>query len=220
MDFEETAKNFTIQEKMNLLSKIESLKLDVSQSDIKRSGKNTFQHYQYFELKDFMPVVRKLTKKYGLATQFNVIGDRAYLNVFDLESGCFRRWSHELPPYDRTTVNKAGVETAVKGTEMEKSKGALETYARRYLYLAFLELTDGDPIDSGDMSPQQNQNKQKQKNKKYPSPKAVMEQLHEELGDAYTKEKATQLLQKYVEEDITTPGIQKLVLDLINKEGK
>lgn len=224
MDIEKYNQKFTTQEKLQVLNKIEDLKLEVSECDLKKSGRNTFQKYSYFELKDFMPTVRMLCKKHGLATQFNIVGDNAYLHVYDLETGCFRRWTHELPEPDNTTTNKQGQTIIVKDTEKEKVKGALETYARRYLYLAFLELTDGDAIDSGDVSQQKQQKKEQTKsksskptNKKYPTPKQVIDQIREELGDAYNKETATKLLEKYVRDDITTPAIQKLVQDLIER---
>lgn len=217
-DIETLNQEFTKAEKLSLLNKIEALKEEVSNADLKKSGKNTYQHYSYFELKDFMPLVRKLTRKYKIATQFNVIQGKAYLSVFDLETGCIRRWSHQLPEVDTISVDKNGRETIVKSTEQEKVKGALETYGRRYLYLAFLELTDGDPIDAGDVNPPAKKDKQKKGKKNYASPKTLLNQMREELGDAYNSENALKLLDKYVQDDITTPAIKKLVIPLIDKE--
>ena len=111
-----------------------------------------------------MPLVRKLCIKYKVATQFNVIEDTAYLHVFDSETNCFRRWSHKIPKVETLGLNKSGEMTPIKETEQEKVKGALETYARRYLYLAFLELTDGDPIDSGDVEAAQKKTTKQKRN--------------------------------------------------------
>ncbi len=212
-DFEENTKNFTTQEKLQLLTKIEQIKYEVSEADLKKSGKNTYQKYNYFELKDFMPLVRKLCIKYKVATQFNVIDDTAYLHVFDTETNCFRRWSHKIPKVETLGLNKTGEMIPIKETEQEKVKGALETYSRRYLYLAFLELTDGDPIDSGDVDAQKKTTKQK---KKYPTPKEVYTQLKEELGDDL-QEKAEITLTQMVTNHQTTEGIKKLVMDMVNR---
>ena len=217
-DFENNQTEFTKKEKLQLLSKIEDVKYEISESEIEKSGKNTFQKYNYFELKDFMPFVRKITKKYNIATQFNVIGDEAFLNVFDLDTGCFRRWRHNLPEVPDTQINKQGKEVPILPTEKEKIKGALETYARRYLYLAFLELTDGDPIDSGDVNPHPQKSTKKSTKKKYATPKEVAKQVHEELGDKYSIEEAEKLLQQWIKDDWTTMGIKKLTLDLLRNE--
>ena len=142
--------NFSLSEKMSFAKKLDDVKCRLSQSNIKKSGKNNFQHYAYFELKDFLPVTRKLFNEVGLFSTFEVKGRTAFLTIQDLESGYGHTWEHQLPKVQKYTV-KGNNKTPVKETEVEKTKGALETYARRYLYLAALELTDADPIDNGDV---------------------------------------------------------------------
>lgn len=211
-----TEDNFTKAEKIQLLTKIDDVKFDISETEMKKSGKNTFQKYNYFELKDFMPTVRKLCKKYKLATEFHVKNNLASLHVFDLETGYSRYWTHELPSLVEF-AEKNGEKVPVKETELEKIKGALETYGRRYLYLAFLELTDGDAIDSGDVTAPKKQSKGK---KKYPTPKETVNRVKQELGDKYSLEEAEKLLQKWLKNDETTEGIIKLTMNILTKEGE
>lgn len=221
LDFEKTQESFTMQEKLQLLSKIEQLKTEISETDLKKTGRNSFQKYNYFTLEDFLPCVRKLCCKYKIATQFNVIEDKAYLNVFDLETGYWRRWSHQLPKVKDTQINKMGQEVPMLATEQEKNKGALETYARRYLYLAFLELTETDPIDADGREPKDKSKKSSKKGggkKKYPTPKETEELLRNQLGDDFSLEKAKEVLNEMVASDETTEAIMKLTLQRMESE--
>lgn len=147
--------NFSLSEKMAFAKKLDDVKCKISQSSIKKSGKNNFQHYSYFELKDFLPITRKLFNEAGLFSTFEVKKGSAFLTIQDLDSGYGHTWEHRLPKVQKFTV-KGNNKSPIKETEIEKTKGALETYARRYLYLAALELTDADPIDNGDVDAEDN----------------------------------------------------------------
>ena len=49
-----------------------SLRNDIKEMEIRKSGHNTFQHFRYLELSDFIPQTIELCNKYGLYTQIDI----------------------------------------------------------------------------------------------------------------------------------------------------
>lgn len=202
--------NVTLKEKAQLVKKMEAVKLGVQESGIKKTGSNKFQNYKYFQLEDFLPVTRKLLQENGLGTVIKFNEEMGALTVMDLETGASTRFTHCLPKIEKTKVVK-GVETPVIATEQEKIRGALETYARRYLYLSFLELAESDAIDSAP-SDEKKKKKTTKKKGKYPSPKEVKERIN-----SLPEEKREEALNSLLESGEITEFIHKKVLEMSQK---
>ena len=45
---------------MNIYEKLQKARVDLQSKGIKKSGKNTFAKYDYYELADFMPAVNSI----------------------------------------------------------------------------------------------------------------------------------------------------------------
>lgn len=175
------------KDKMVLLNKIEMVKDGVIQLKPKKSGKNNFQKYDYYQLGDFLPTVRSLLKKYGLASEVTFSKHKGTLTIFDCETGMYRKWKIDLPDMKSTQPTK----------DMQ-TIGALQTYARRYLYLQALEIAEGDPIDAGDFEEPKpvkpkKQTKKTVKQVKKPEPKEpeynTVEEVAKYLKEFYTQHK-------------------------------
>lgn len=104
-------------------------------SSIKKSGKNKFAGYDYFELGDFLPTVNEIFDSVGLCGVVN-FGEQATLTVYDTDGDGQVTFSSPL----------VFAENA-KGQAIQ-SLGSTHTYFRRYLWLLALELTEHDSIDS------------------------------------------------------------------------
>lgn len=131
--------------KRNLNESIIKIRVDLQNSKLKKSGKNKFAGFDYFELADFLPKLNELMLQEGINDRFYIKDDYATL---ELQKG------EEINTYTMPFVmfevpmNKGGIPSMQKIQYL----GALNTYYKRYLYLNAFGITDGEIIDSMDNS--------------------------------------------------------------------
>lgn len=131
--------------KRNLNESIIKIRVDLQNSKLKKSGKNKFAGFDYFELADFLPRLNELMLQEGINDRFYIKDDYATL---ELQKG------EEINTYTMPFVmfevpmNKGGIPSMQKIQYL----GALNTYYKRYLYLNAFGITDGEIIDSMDNS--------------------------------------------------------------------
>ena len=127
-----------MEEKLNLYAKLQKVRVELQQSDLKKSGENTYSKYKYFELGDFLPRINELCDKYGLNTLFNFSKDMAKLTIVNVDN------------IEEFEVFTTPVEIAsLKGGTAMQNIGATQTYARRYLYVMAFEVAENDLLDAG-----------------------------------------------------------------------
>ena len=59
------------EQNMNIYKKIQKVKKELSERELKKSGKNDYSGFSYYELGDFLPSIIELCDKYGLFTKIN-----------------------------------------------------------------------------------------------------------------------------------------------------
>lgn len=150
----------TAKSKMTLFQKINETKKRLANSQMKKSGKNTFQKYEYFELGDFLPVIIAAENELGFTNVISFSPDLATLTIFDAESGM--NIAFTSPVADAST----------KGASPIQAVGSMHTYMRRYLYVMAYEIAEHDAIDGLDQD-----DKQKPKEQPKPTQKLPHEQL-------------------------------------------
>lgn len=127
----------------NLNESIIQIRVDLQKSKIKKSGKNKYAGFEYYELADFLPRLNELMLQYGINDKFTIEEDKATLTLIKGEE----TQSYNIP-FERfdTPLNKNG------SPSMQDIQylGALNTYYKRYLYLNAFGITDGEVIDSMD----------------------------------------------------------------------
>lgn len=125
----------TIYEKINILRK------RIKDANLKKTGKNNFAGFTYYELADFLPQTIDLENELGLISMFTLRDDEnADLVVCDTTS-------------DAQVVFTVRVREAnMKGALEIQKAGAENTYAKRYAYLNYLNLTEADQVDNKDQS--------------------------------------------------------------------
>lgn len=121
---------------MNIYEKLQSCRVDLQNMNLKKSGENKFANYDYFELCDFLPYINELFKDYKLFSQISFTPELATLIVVDSEK-----------PEDRITFTSPMAAATLKGCHDIQNLGAVESYQRRYLYLAALEIVESDALD-------------------------------------------------------------------------
>lgn len=105
----------------------------------KKSGKNSFQKFEYFETKDFLPQLMKILESHKLYSQvdFNE-GDLSRLKIVDVETGEYT-FASDCPTAERAKGNP---------NQQMQSIMALYTYTERYLYMKAFSIVENDTIDA------------------------------------------------------------------------
>lgn len=130
-----------MEKKLNEL--IIKIRVELQNSKIKKSGKNKFAGFDYYELADFLPKLNELMLKEGINDRFTIDESMARLELIKGDE----RQEYTIPfKIFPTPLNKSG-QPSMQDIQY---LGALNTYYKRYLYLNAFGITDGEVIDSMD----------------------------------------------------------------------
>ena len=141
---------------ISLNESIIKIRVKLQSSNLKKSGKNRFAGFEYFELADFLPKLNELMEEEGINDIFTIGENVAKLTLIKGEE----RQEYTLPFYRfETPLNlkkdkngnfmkdSNGNYLEVKSMQDIQYLGALNTYYKRYLYLNAFGITDGEVID-------------------------------------------------------------------------
>ena len=118
------------------LAKLSDARLRISKAGLKKSGKNTFSKYEYYELKDFLPKVLEVCKEVGLCPVVTFGAEQTKLTVYDTEN------EDSSVEFFCESVN-----ALVKGALDIQNEGAKQTYLKRYLYMTAFEIAESDTVE-------------------------------------------------------------------------
>ena len=126
---------------MNLNESIINIRVELQNSNLKMSGKNTHAGFTYFELADFLPKLNELMLKYLVNDQLTIGKEYAELTLLKGDE----KQTYTIPffMFD-VPLTKAGLPMM----QQIQYLGALNTYCKRYLYLNAFGITDGEVIDA------------------------------------------------------------------------
>ena len=121
---------------MSVHKKLMQARVKLLSVDMKKSGQNKFAGYSYFELGDFIPHVQTIFNDLGLCGVVSFTHSHAELTITDVEDGTV------------IVVSTPMAEANLKGAHPIQNLGAVLSYQRRYLWMAAMELVEGDAVDS------------------------------------------------------------------------
>lgn len=139
-----------MKEEKTLNESIIDIRVELQKKNLKKSGKNSFAGFDYFELADFLPTLNELMQKERINDLFTIIDNEANLILIKGEE----KQAYKMPftifetPVNIKKDTKTGEVREVKSMQDIQYLGALNTYYKRYLYLNAFGITDGDVIDS------------------------------------------------------------------------
>jgi hypothetical protein len=107
--------------------------------ELKKTGHNKFAGYKYFELGDFLIPALKVLKIYGVVSVISFGKEVATMRLINIDK-----------PDDFLEITSPMSSAALKGAHEIQNLGAVQTYLRRYLWVAALEIVEHDAIDSSD----------------------------------------------------------------------
>ena len=127
----------TTENKLNVYQKLQKARIALQRANIKKSGKNAYAGFTYFELKDFIPTINELFDKYGLTSNFSIENELAQLTIVNTDniSECVQ-------------FTSPIAEANLKGCTPIQALGAVHTYMKRYLYLNAFEIVEDDLLDA------------------------------------------------------------------------
>lgn len=121
---------------MNIYEKLQQARVTLQAQNLKKSGKNAYSGFTYFELADFLPTVNTIFNELKLFANFSIIDNTATLIIVDSEK-----------PDNNTTFTMPTAELQLKGCSAIQALGGVNTYCKRYLYLNALEIVESDMLD-------------------------------------------------------------------------
>ena len=122
---------------MNVYHKLQIARLSLQSKELKKSGKNKFAGYEYFELQDFLPTVQTIFGDTGLSAVFCCDNESATLTVYNVEK-----------PEEQVVFKAPMAAAELKGCHPVQNLGASISYLRRYLYVNALEIVEHDALDA------------------------------------------------------------------------
>lgn len=123
--------------KKSLYQKLAEIKLELSKSNLKKSGTNKYSGFTYYELADILPTIISLCQKHGVYTYTTYDNEIAKLVAINTENS-----------EERVEVTSPMRSFELKGSNAIQVLGGIETYSRRYLYLAMFDIVESDTFDA------------------------------------------------------------------------
>lgn len=104
--------------------------------NVKKTGRNNFAKYGYFELADFLPEINLLAKELGFVCLVSFDAEKATMTIKDATG-------------EGEIIFTSPMSTAaLKGCHAVQNLGAVQTYLRRYLYQTAFEIVEADQLDA------------------------------------------------------------------------
>lgn len=124
-------------EKKNVFMKLQESRVKLQESNLKKSGKNSYAGFEYFELADIVPTLNKICEELKLTFIIDFEADKATLTLINCEE-----------PTEIYTISCPYAEANLKGCQPIQNLGGQQTYIRRYLIMNMFNVTEPDLLDN------------------------------------------------------------------------
>ena len=193
----------------NIYEKLQEMRVELQQMNIKKSGKNKFAGYDYYELGDILPPINELQSKYKTCSFINFDNEKATLTIINTEK-----------TEEKIEFTCPMTSISLKGAHDVQNMGALQTYNRRYLYMNCFEIVENDYFDS--VQGKNESHKNSSANTISQETKDNLNKLIQEYSKKSGKElsEITQELTSIVNQELKTisENQAKILLDYLNKQ--
>lgn len=125
---------------MNVYGKLAVARGKFLNAPTKKSGKNTYAQFKYFELEDIVPVAISIFNELGLALIESITFEKATATLVNIDN------PEDVIVFEAPTKD-CNIEDGTKMSAIQ-GLGAYITYMRRYLYMLVLDIVEADPINA------------------------------------------------------------------------
>ena len=122
---------------MNVHTKLVNARQIFHSKKLKKTGHNKFAGYDYFELGDFLIPALESMAECGLSAFISFDETMAKLTIVNCEK-----------PEEQILITSPMSTCEMKGLHKVQQLGAVQTYLRRYLWVAALEIVEHDALDA------------------------------------------------------------------------
>lgn len=164
---------------MNIYEKMQQAKELILKANLKKSGKNKFAGYTYYELSDLLPKIIQVCNELKMFTRINFTEEFATLEIINIEK-----------PDEILIYTSPMKELVLKGANAIQALGGVQTYQRRYLYMSAFDIIENDMFDASEplKESQPYTPKKKQETKETPPPKPeTVEKMNMVIGQYANK---------------------------------
>lgn len=180
----------------HLFQKIQEIKCELMDMNLKKSWKNNHAWFEYYELADILPAIVKLCQQYKVFSRIVFNNENAVLELVNIEN-----------PTETAVYTSPMREVELKWCQPIQALWAVETYQRRYLYLNAFDIVESDTLDAVSWKEEE----------KKPATKKETKRFNKDQLEKLTKN--TEYLKKFKTSDDLLKDIQKLWYS-ISKEMK
>jgi hypothetical protein len=121
---------------MSVYTKLNAARAKFHALKLEKTGHNKFAGYYYFELGDFLIPALRIFNEVGLCAIVSFDSSIARMCITDTETN------------EQVSITSPLGSAALKGCHEIQNIGACETYCRRYLWVAALEIVEHDALDA------------------------------------------------------------------------
>ena len=122
---------------MSVYEKLNKARIMFQTSGVKKTGKNKFAGYDYFELNDILPVCNRICNDIKASCVVSFGDGEATLEFVDSEN-----------PTERIVFRSPMSTASLKGCHEVQNLGVVESYIKRYLYQNCFEISEHDALDA------------------------------------------------------------------------
>ena len=122
---------------MNVYQRLNLAREAFHQTALKKTGHNKFANYYYFELGDFLIPALQIFNSHGLTGVISFGKETADMRIINNDK-----------PEEVIVIESPMSTAALKGCHEVQNLGAVQTYLRRYLWVAALEIVEHDALDA------------------------------------------------------------------------
>ena len=169
--------------RLNVYGKLAVARGRFLEAPVKKSGVNRFAEYKYFELADIVPVATSIFADLGLVFLISFDNEIARGTLVNVDK-----------PEEIINFTSPMRDLEVKGMNAVQALGGVETYQRRYLYMACLDIVEADAFDAtqGKPDPETGKSETPKKSNK-PATTEEREETKKELINEGGEATATQI---------------------------
>jgi hypothetical protein len=137
----------------NIYDALTAARAEFHSLKLEKTGENTFSNYKYFELSDFLVAEMDCLSKQGLMTLPVDFGHK-YATMTLVGHGEQIVFRSPMVQAEYLITDKSGNKIKatqgahLKGCHPIQNVGAVETYQRRYLHVALMEIIEHDALDA------------------------------------------------------------------------
>ena len=122
---------------VNIHMKIQQLRVELQDMNLKKSGYNKFAGFSYYTLEDIAPAINRLLLKHKLVVYVTFSSQEGLLQMLNAENS-----------EEKVTFRVPVKEAEQRACNSIQNLGATITYLRRYLYLIAFDIVEYDTFDS------------------------------------------------------------------------